>query len=72
MRGYKSRLFILLHFPIILNFFLKDPGPLNSKNVFERLNNLTCGVTESRGAWPLKLNRGEPYLWNFHNAGCSR
>jgi hypothetical protein len=28
---------------------LKDPGPLNSKNVFEQLNNSTWGISESMG-----------------------
>jgi hypothetical protein len=50
-----------LNTPILKNY-LKDPSPLNRKNVFKRINNCTWGVTESRGVRKLKQNRGAPHL----------
>ncbi len=38
-----------LHFRRFKKKILKDPGPLKNKNVFERINNFSWGVTESRG-----------------------
>jgi hypothetical protein len=42
--------------------YLKDPGPLNSKNVFERINNFSRGVTQSWGVRGLKQGRGMPHV----------
>jgi hypothetical protein len=50
----------------------KGPRPFKMRNVFERLNNSFRGVTESRGIRRLKLNRGAPYSWIFHNARVGR
>jgi hypothetical protein len=39
MSGINRCAFNLSTFPQILYRFLKDPGPLNNKNEFQRLNN---------------------------------
>ncbi len=44
----------------------KGSRPFKMRNVFERLNNSSRGVTESRGIRRLKLNRV------FHNARVGR
>ncbi len=40
--GINGWAFNLSTFPQIFYCFLKDPGPLNHKNVFQRLNNSVC------------------------------
>jgi hypothetical protein len=61
-------------FPPKKKKYLKYPSPLNSKKVFERLNNSTWGVTESRGVRGKKTgkkqNGGALCLLIQHNSGC--
>jgi hypothetical protein len=49
--GINREAFYSSTFPHYFKLFLKDPDPLNSKNLFYQLNNLTWGVTEPKGVW---------------------
>jgi hypothetical protein len=42
---------IFLYISADFKIFLKDPGPLRNKNVVERINNSSWGVT---GSWSVR------------------
>jgi hypothetical protein len=58
MSGINLLAFKYSTFPPIKKIFLGDPGPLNIKNVFERLNNFTCNLIETRYQRSKKHNSG--------------
>jgi hypothetical protein len=47
-----------------------DPGPLNSKNIFEQLNNNSCVQTGSCVYRRRKFRAGATYVWFYLNTGC--
>jgi hypothetical protein len=49
---------------------IKDPGPLNSKNIFEQLNNNSCVQTGSCVYRRRKFRAGATYVWFYLTTGC--
>jgi hypothetical protein len=67
---YQSIGIIFLYISADFKNFFKGPRPFKkTKNVFERINNSSWGVTGSWGVRGWKMNSGAPILWILRYTG---